>query len=485
MRRWLTFALATLVGCGDGITLVFPTTTSALRPDNDFSSDMFRFDSTDVVVSLDSPGGEFRVHYTEAGANAVPSADEDLSSVPDFVEDTALAYDAVLLHYESLGFRPPLTDTAVSDNGGDERFDVYLIDFAGSADGAFRLDGCATLNPDRCVGYMVQENDFAGYGYPSLDVAVRTLASHEFFHAVQAAYDADQGSVFAEGTAVWATESFDPTLDDLEWFSDGYMSNTDRSLDKPLPGPVDPFSYGSAVFFQFLAERFAPAVILELWEATESGTGGELDPYWFDALPTVLLAHDSSFEAAFVEFAWWNLFTGSRADAGVAYANAAQLDRPTIETVSPPYQDAELRLYYASTTYYSASASDYTAMGAVLADADPADLEGLALVLVVERGTAYDDAVLVTAPTEITMLDTAGATRLVVGVVNTLRAGNSRQPGICIGDESELEACRAELAPPPRESTTSDPESGCAAAPGSMALLLPLAVLRRRLSPRS
>ena len=85
-------------------------------------------------------------------------------------------------------------------------------------------------------GFIVQENDFAGYGYPSLTYANRVLASHEFFHAVQAAYDSEQSSIIGEGSAVWATEQFDGSLADFEGFLPGFFKHPDRSLDKPIAG---------------------------------------------------------------------------------------------------------------------------------------------------------------------------------------------------------------------------------------------------------
>src|SRR5690606_14216405 len=100
----------------------------------------------------------------------------------------------------------------------------------------------------------------------------------------QAAYDVGQGSVLREGSAVWATEYFDTDLDDLERLSGGYLQQTDRPLDRPPGGPIDPFSYGAAVFFQFLSERFEPGIIRALWERCEDGAGGVDDPQWLGAL---------------------------------------------------------------------------------------------------------------------------------------------------------------------------------------------------------
>ena len=55
--------------------------------------------------------------------------------------------------------------------------------------------------------------------------------------SVQAAYDAHQGSLLAEGTAVWASEHFDPTLGDLEGFAQDFFAGTDRALTSDGVGP--------------------------------------------------------------------------------------------------------------------------------------------------------------------------------------------------------------------------------------------------------
>src|SRR5262245_11185032 len=181
---------------------------------------------------------------------------------------------------------------------------------------------------------MVQENDYKGYGYPSTLIANRILASHEFFHAVQSAYDNGQGSVMAEGSAVWATETFDPSLKDFEGFLPGYFASPDRPLDKPLPGAVDPFSYGTGIFFEFLAERYGPDTVRSLWETCENGANGEADPYWFERLdPFLAETAGSSFAEAMTDFATWNLFTGKYADPTRGYDSGAGYSSVAMEDV--------------------------------------------------------------------------------------------------------------------------------------------------------
>ncbi|WP_437544044.1 MXAN_6640 family putative metalloprotease [Sorangium sp. So ce367] len=453
---WLAPTLAAslapaLAGCGADDTAAAPLDGPAAapldRPDSRGTSLQFRFDPDDVVETFASASGSFLVHFAREGRCAVPAEDDDATGVPDFVEEVAAVYDEVITHYRDvLGFRPPRSDEDLPDNGGDGRFDVYLVDFAGVGDGVFRVDACAEDAGDRCAGFMTQENDYSGYGYPSTLTANRILGSHELFHAVQAGYDHGQDTLITEGTAVWATESFDPSLKDFEGFVDGYLANTDRSLDVPFTGPVDPFSYGSALFFQFLEERFGDGTVRALWERLEDGANGEADPVWFEQLDPLLSSRaQTTFAEAFVEFAAWNLLTGSAADPGRSYAAGSGYRGLAPEEVVAPYADG-LRAFHASAQYFSVSPAGRATMTAALAAPadDPAELSGLALLLAARRGRVYGEVVRAgDVASGAPLVDTAGADDLAVIVVNGLQEGESRRPTLCIGAPDEVAACRA------------------------------------------
>jgi hypothetical protein len=307
-----------------------------------------RFSPEERVESLVSPGGRFRIHYSLQGPNAV----KDLAAV----ETVARAYDAVAVFYEGLGYRLPPDDSGLpGEHGGDGRFDVYLLDFAGRADGAYRLEGCLD-GQTRCTGYMLQENDFAGQAYASYPQAVDTVASHEFFHAVQAAYQPDLGSVAAEGSAVWASERFQPELEDLEHFSRAYLSQTDRSLALDPDGPAQSFAYGAGLFFQFLEERFGAEVVRALWEqaAREPGTR------WPVLLDKVLQRdRGTDFDTAFAEFALWNLSTGARAGPG-SYARGAGYTGLTAAARIQPVNEPDVRVTSASARYFQVPGGQQT-----------------------------------------------------------------------------------------------------------------------------
>lgn len=468
---------------------------SAQRPDTPGTQELWRFSPGDVVERHETPEGNFIVHFTREGVHAVPARDDDEDGVPDHVQRVGAIYEEVLAFYrDELGFLlPPSDELLGADNGGDGRYDVYLLDFNFSADGAFRREACLVSQPSVCTGYLVQENDFAGYGYPSVEYANRLLASHEFFHFVQAAYDADQNTVMSEGSAVWASEKFWPELRDLEGFSDGLLSKPHRSLNVPEPGPVNRFAYGAGVFFQFLEERYSREAIRELWEATVDGANGVANPDWFgDALDEMLLGYGTTFEEMYTDFVRWNLYTGPRADPSVSYADGQRYAPVEMEAVTAPFVDERLRVFHASAHYFRMTPSGRAEMTAALVG-DEEELEGLRLLLATlntnGRVTALVDADVTDAETT---LPTREAGAFVVIVVNTAKGGESRRPALCVGDPDEVERCRDELASRDSDEDAGtvdggdeEPPEGCTCAglsltPSWLALFVLSAFARRR-----
>ena len=406
------------------------------RPDAPTKNDLWKYATGDKVQVFDSLGGHCKLHYTTSGVNAVPAGDLDSDAVPDHVQKLAELYEQVLAFYQSLGFNQPLSDAKQSANGGDGRFDVYLLDFAGKADGSFVQESCTA---DTCAGFMVQENDFASYGYPSIDYANRILASHEFFHAVQDGYDAHQGSVFVEGSAVWATEKFDSSLSDFESFAGGYLDHPDRSLDKPMLGPVDAFSYGMGIFYVFLDLHVGNAVVRRLWEDCRNNAQGVADPQWLPALVDLLARDDkTTFAKEMATFAFWNLLTGSRFDPKRSYPTGNELPLVAMTKANVPYVDDVLRLFPASAQYVAVPAAGHSQLMAAVAPSKPTS--DLQLALVVRKGKVLNDPVFAGDGT-IAAVDCQGADEVIVMVVNGAQAGNSIQGTLCIGEADQLSVC--------------------------------------------
>lgn len=426
------------------------------------TADPPRFEPTDQVESVVSPGGLFRLHFTRGGPNAVSGEDANGNGLPDAVETVARTYDRVSAFYAGLGYLAPPGDAGLpGDTGGDGRFDVYLVDFAGRADGAFRLEACQGQET-HCSGYMLQENDFAGYNYRSYAEAVDTLASHEFFHAVQASYRPDLGNVAAEGTAVWATERFSPALEDLEHFASAYLERPDRSLVLDPDGPSS-FAYGSALFFQFLSERFDDQIILSLWEEGVRTPSAR----WPVLLDTALRrGWGTDFDSAFTEFASWKMATGSRALPGQGYARGRGYREISPALKSLPVDEPSVRLAPASARYFE-FAGGAPLLSVAFQPQDEAGAAGLHLLVATVGNNGQLEVIRVDGPgpllAQVSALDAA---RVLVALVDGCHEGTGRYGRLCITDAASGLTCPA--GPPAGEES-----EGCHAAPGGLAWALP------------
>jgi hypothetical protein len=342
----------------------------------------------ETAESIVSPAGHFRIHFVRTGADAVPAADADMDGTPDFVAEVASVADTSWAGAAARGFRTPLADTdfaAPGADGGDDRFDIYLLALI-AADGHYEPDGCTSL-PFVCGGFFSMSSDVVALGYPSTAIGIRVLVSHELFHAIQAAYDADQPTSWSEGTAVWNEEVSFPEQDDFESFLGGFLGKPQRPFERSGSGFGDPYAYGAAVWPTFLVERYDDTAVREIYARCEETATSELD--FLDATDLWLSeTQGTTLVDAWIEFTRWNLFTGARADATRAYANAGSwaqvplsfavstMDAPgatSVEGLSATYGTVDL----GPTTGVARVVKVSTPKGAIVAAAYPQEGAGL------------------------------------------------------------------------------------------------------------
>jgi hypothetical protein len=282
------------------------TAQQELRPTN--SSDPFGYEGAEAQ-SIVSPGGDYRVWWTDEGEHAVPSADADGSGVPDYVEMVAEVADEVAQKLADNGWKIAMNDDPGGSGGppgGDGLFDIYLVDFS-AGDGHYSRDWCTTNEHgvQQCAGHFRLENDFAGLNYPSPEYAARLVLSHEYFHAVQNAYTSDLPQWFSEGSATWFEEYFDPSQDDFERLTSLYFDEHDRTLNDRGRGPSDGFAYGASIFVYFLELHIGADGVRAIFERL--ATGEEL----LAAIEAEVADTLGSLQETFDLFATYNLFTGT------------------------------------------------------------------------------------------------------------------------------------------------------------------------------
>ncbi|WGL53144.1 hypothetical protein P5P86_04805 [Nocardioides sp. BP30] len=238
------------------------------------------------------------VHYATTGVDAPAGA-----ITPAVVLSTL---EHIYATYKAAGYRMPESDGAM---GGDSRTDIYLADvgrqgYYGYCAPEPRAGSTAHDTPAFCV----LDNDFApsefgGRGTPisNLDVT----AAHEFFHAVQFAYDATEDSWFMESTAVWVEdEVYTAINDNTQYLPYGPLGKPALSLDKNTTFGV----YGGWIFFRWVTEHRPqaqgglPTIIRSMWERA-AATPGAPDAYSLQAIKGALKAAGLPIEKAFAQFA--------------------------------------------------------------------------------------------------------------------------------------------------------------------------------------
>lgn len=152
-----------------------------------------------LPLSLESPSGHIRVHYTTSGVDAVPTADLDATGVPDYVEQ---AVSALVIAWDfetgTLGYLPPPSDGVL---GGSRALDVYLRDLSKAGNTGNGMYGRTNFEdviafgpPERHTSWIEVDNDFSPddsnihgqkvFATTGVD-GLRVTTAHELHHAIQ------------------------------------------------------------------------------------------------------------------------------------------------------------------------------------------------------------------------------------------------------------------------------------------------------------
>ncbi len=275
---------------------------------------------------FDSPTGYFKIHYDTAGPEAVPPQDNNVNSIPDYVERLGDYCDSSRTHYlDNLGFLEPPLDPSQGD-----AYDIYLLAIQGY--GATFPESPADSPWNDYTSYIAIHCRMDFNLYPNDDPegdtigAQKVTAAHEYFHAVQLGYqfDLDEYLWFMEATSTWMEEVVFPEVNDNysylnEFFFVPYVKLTSTQAYH---------EYGDFVWPGFLWERFDSSIIRLIWEACRYNA--------------CLVAHDSALAAygtdlkhTFPEFVLWNYYTGSRAIPGQYYPEAAAYPQVTYDQTFP------------------------------------------------------------------------------------------------------------------------------------------------------
>lgn len=255
-------------------------------------------------ADLQSQCGEtFCLHWVEEGEHAATA---------EFASTAFETIDDVVGVYAAAGFRSPLPDEGQE---GDTRTDFYLgdIDQYGAL-GFCRSDADGPVVGSAWYGYCGFDNDYANSPWLDPTSLLQITVAHEYFHAIQFAYDAEDDGWLMESTATaMEDELYDDVNDNAFFLNYGQMGDP-ATIGYPLAGPSTPLdtfdftAYGNWGFWRYLTEQHAdetagvPNLVREVWEALDT-TQGPNTAFSLEALDEVLAARGTSTPQEYVAFA--------------------------------------------------------------------------------------------------------------------------------------------------------------------------------------
>jgi len=287
--------------------------------------DTYYYGDNITVWTYDSPGGNFKIHYTEddSRGDAVYGSDGDQGTVPAYVTDLAGYLDNSWTEtVTNRGYTAPPSDDPA---GGDSRLDVYLVDMIAY--------GYTSYDSGPSDVYIVIENDFEGFP-ENLDPvdqrkgALKVTAAHEFFHASQFQYTTNEAANkwWMEATGTWIEDIMYPEVKDYlnyagfkyadsndngQWDSGeiwykidgvtsaGTISRPERWFDRPqysLDSTGASHEYGTIIFAKYVSGKYGEDAIRSVWDRIDDDTTA------LEALSDELLSRGTSLAAIFSLF---------------------------------------------------------------------------------------------------------------------------------------------------------------------------------------
>ena len=245
----------------------------------------------------------FCLHWVEAGEHATTA--EFAATAFETIGDVAAVYAAA-------GFRAPLPDEGQE---GDTRTDFYLgdIDQYGAL-GFCRTDADGPVVGSAWYAYCGFDNDYASSPWLDPTSLLQVTVAHEYFHAVQFAYDAADDGWLMESTATAMEDELYDDVNDNAFFLNYGQLGDPEAFDYPLAGPSTPLdtfdmtAYGNWGFWRYLSEQHpdetagVPNLVREVWEELDT-TRGPNAAYSLQALDEVLDDRGTSTPREYVAFA--------------------------------------------------------------------------------------------------------------------------------------------------------------------------------------
>lgn len=272
------------------------------------------------------------VHYVTSTEDAPALTDTTpANGIPDYVDSTRDTFEEVwATEVTTYGYRPPKSDETSTNNGGSALIDIYVAQIGDQG-----LYGyCTTDDPnaDPASGYQffdfsaycVVDNDYNVAEFPGLTnglAALQVTMAHEFFHAIQFAYDAGDDLWFMESTATWMEdEVYDDLNDNWQYFPDSPLGEPRVPLDDNRGFNV----YGDWIFPRYIEESSPTdpgyGLIRRVWELADASPTGP-DLYGIKAYANAIkeVAPGVKFRWVFADFGMQNDYPAAFYEEGEDY----------------------------------------------------------------------------------------------------------------------------------------------------------------------
>ena len=283
----------------------------------------------DTEYTYNSLGTCFKIHFAKTGPNAVyqPSVDNNGNGVPDYVDSCASVLDYVWAkEVDTLGYVFPPQDGWYPpewDNGGDGKYDIYLLNLGVYYLGYTSAETTNTIPPIAWTSFIVLDNDYLGFPpYHSQYEWLNVTVVHEFFHAIQFGYDIWEFEYvptdlvmpikpyWMEMSATWMEDQVFDYINDYIYYLRAFFNYPWLSL-RTFRNSFDLHPYGSCIWPIFLGERFGINIIKDIWTKCAEVPGDNV----LSATDLILKTkYGSSLNQSFQEFSVWNYFTADRAN---------------------------------------------------------------------------------------------------------------------------------------------------------------------------
>ena len=277
-----------------------------------------------------SPSGHFLIHYDTSGDNVPNLLDENLNTIPDYIEEVALAADSArYVLTEEMGYIQENDDS-------DGQYDIYILELSSSLWGVtqYESEGGSFIKIRNNYDGM---SDFCN----NLNDLLWLTVGHEFFHAIQYSYrSSSNDSYFRELTSMWFENIFVPGcydfLDFVDMSSSSLFNKPNEAFDHTTSAS---YGYSLALYAHYLStlvdskgldDQLNSTIMREVWEEYQSGSTV------FSSLKNVLEEnYQVSFSHTWADFMSRNMFSGefsSMEDNDIYYHEGlALIDSPDID----------------------------------------------------------------------------------------------------------------------------------------------------------